>query len=210
MRGYRWSMAAVVVSAVLVSAAAGGVSAQARPAAAAAAAAGPVLEKIAPAGAVEVPDDKSCFTLTVKGTGFPAGRELVLDVGTDQAMGVLRGAPVRVTPDQAGAFGPTTFTPCGVTTHGSTESDFTCTDDRVRNGDCVKEQKGDVLQKGGRWFSRIVKVVAFNEEVEVMDPKERECDDPDICQDVHSVPERRTVRKWLAEADWPLKVTGTK
>ncbi|MFD8145332.1 hypothetical protein [Streptomyces sp. NPDC059708] len=206
MSGRRWWAVAVVVPAVLVPAASGGVPAQARPAAAA----GPVLEKIAPAGDIEVADDKSCFTVTVRGTGFPAGREVVLDVGTDRAMGVLRGAPVRVTPDEAGAFGPTAFTPCGVTTHGSTESDFTCTQERVRNGDCREQQVGVVLTKGSRWHSTLVKVAAAHEVVEVMDPKERECDDPDICQDVQSVPEKRTVRKWLAEVSWPLKVTGNR
>ncbi len=112
-----------------------GVPAQARVGAAASA---PVLEKIAPQGAVEVADDKSCFTVTVKGSGFVPGEATRLDVGTDQARGVLRGAPVTVTPDAEGNFGPTTFTPCGVTTHGSTESDFTCTLTHVTSRSAVR------------------------------------------------------------------------
>ncbi|MCI4078888.1 hypothetical protein [Streptomyces sp. MMS21 TC-5] len=153
----RWWPAVLVVAAVMPVVVAG-VPAQARVGAAASA---PVLEKIAPQGAVEVADDKSCFTVTVKGSGFVPGEATRLDVGTDQARGVLRGAPVTVTPDAEGNFGPTTFTPCGVTTHGSTESDFTCTLTHVDLKECREDQVGDVLQKGGRWFSSKVIVWAI-------------------------------------------------
>ncbi|CAM5653023.1 hypothetical protein SAVIM40S_03061 [Streptomyces avidinii] len=58
-----------------------------------------------------------------------------LEIGTDQAMGVLRGEPGPVHPDKDGTF-ESTFTPCGVTTHGSTETDHVCTQKDVDESTC--------------------------------------------------------------------------
>ncbi|MEU8779305.1 hypothetical protein [Streptomyces sp. NPDC048606] len=200
---------------VVVPVVAGGSSAQTR--GDGAAGPGPVLERVFPAGAVEVADDKSCFTLTVRGRGFvpdvvSKGRdgkalhsqEVRLAVGTDQAMGVLRGAPVSVYPDADGAF-ETTFTPCGVTTHGSKESDFTCTAKDVEHERCEEWEVGDVKQTGDRWVSRLVKVVATHEPCLAVEKADRRS-----CLKKHGTKSNFTGTQTLGRVTWPLTVTGTK
>ncbi|MET8755891.1 hypothetical protein ABZW32_38230 [Streptomyces sp. NPDC004667] len=166
-------------------------------------------------GAVEVEDDKSCFTLTVRGRGFVPdvvskakdgstlhSQEVRLSVGTDQAMGVLRGAPVTVFPDADGKF-EETFTPCGVTTHGSTESDYTCDAKKVKDEHCEEWEIGDVKQSGGRWVSRLVQVVATHEPCLAV-PK----DDRRDCFRKHGTKTNVTGTQTLGRVTWPLKVTG--
>ncbi|MFE5723692.1 hypothetical protein [Streptomyces erythrochromogenes] len=211
--GRTWWTAALV-SAVVVPALLAGAPAQAKQESAALA---PVLEKVSPAGTIEVVDDLSCFTVAVRGRGFTPdvvttterGEEVhsqavTLEAGTDQAMGVLRGAPVTVYPDANGTF-EETFTPCGVTTHGSTESDFTCKPADVERGDCKDYEVGDVKQKGGRWFSRVVKVTATHDPCTAT-ADERSCSMNRRQRDG----DRKLFRVRLGEVTWPLKVTGKK
>ncbi|MFE2156138.1 hypothetical protein ACFXAO_39595 [Streptomyces lavendulae] len=210
----RGRVCVAVVSLAMVPVLAGGSSAQTR---AEDAPAGPVLERVAPVGAVEVADDKSCFTLTVRGRGFVPdvvskgkdgstlhSQEVSLSVGTDQAMGVLRGAPVSVYPDADGVF-EKTFTPCGVTTHGSTESDFTCDAKKVEDGHCEEWEVGNVKQSGGRWVSRLVKVVATHEPCLGVEKDERRA-----CFKKHGTKGNFTGTQTLGRVTWPLKVTGKK
>ncbi|MFF0549458.1 hypothetical protein ACFYUL_10890 [Streptomyces sp. NPDC004311] len=205
-------VSAVVASLVLVPVLAGGSAAQAR---GEAVEGGPVLERVAPVGAVEVEDDKACFTLTVRGRGFvpdvvsKAGdgatlhsQEVRLAVGTDQAMGVLSGAPVSVYPDADGAF-EKTFRPCGVTTHGSTESDFTCTAKDAEHERCEEWEVGDVKQSGGRWVSRLVQVVATHEPCLAVEKADRRA-----CLKKHGTKDNFTGTQTLGRVTWPLKVTG--
>ncbi|MFF4448341.1 hypothetical protein [Streptomyces sp. NPDC001502] len=199
-RGVWW--AAVLVSAALVPVAAGVSGALPT-----AAGAGPALERVEPTGAVEVVDDHSCFEVTVKGHGFDPGSEVVLEVGTDQAMGVLRGAPVTVNPGKLGNFGPKTFKPCGLTTHGSTGSDHKCTDTEAKNGECLL---GTVVAgSGGRWVSNKVRVVAVTYKEEIRAVPAVPTPGPDG-EEPRMVNRKVKVRTVLAEVSWPLKVTGTK
>ncbi|MFF4293446.1 hypothetical protein ACFY0N_07285 [Streptomyces vinaceus] len=211
--GRTWWTAALV-SAVVVSALLAGAPAQATQENAAPA---PVLEKVSPAGTIEVVDDHSCFTVTVRGRGFTPdvvtttedGEEvhsqaITPEAGTDQAMGVLRGAPVTVYPDAKGTF-ERTFTPCGLTTHGSTESDFTCKGADVEHGDCKEYEVGDVKQKGGRWFSRVVKVTATH------DPCTATADENSCSMSrMRGEGGMKLLPVDLGEVTWPLKVTGKK
>ncbi|MFG2339767.1 hypothetical protein [Streptomyces yangpuensis] len=212
--GRAWWTAALLVSAVVVPALLAGAPAQAEQETAALT---PVLEKVSPAGTIEVVDDHTCFTVTVKGRGFTPdvvttteeGEEVhsqavTLEAGTDQAMGVLRGAPVTVYPDANGTF-ERTFTPCGLTTHGSTESDFTCKPADVDRGDCKEYEVGDVKQKGGRWFSRIVKVTATHDPCTAT-ADETSCD----MNRMHGDGDTKLLPVHLGEVTWPLKVTGKK
>ncbi|MFB6690063.1 hypothetical protein ACFCX3_06025 [Streptomyces virginiae] len=81
------------------------------------------------------------LNLTVEGRCVP-GETIRMEVGTDQAEGVLRGAPVTVTVDEHGNIAERTLTPCGVTTHVSTETDFTCKVENVEREQCRNDQIG--------------------------------------------------------------------
>jgi|GEM_PF-4997901 len=133
------------------------------------------LEKVSPADAVTVRDDHDCFTLEFKGHGFPPvviedGQDAVrvpvqLRVGTDRAMGALRGESTTVLPDEAGDFDPVTMNPCGITTHGSNEQDYVCkAEDLQKNSrwydKCREIGKGGRVQGGGEWKSSKVIVIA--------------------------------------------------
>ncbi|MFF5447067.1 hypothetical protein [Streptomyces sp. NPDC012888] len=207
-------MAVVLVSGALVPAVlGGGVGAVAAPAAATA----PVLEKVSPTGAIEVVDDKgySCFWVTVKGHGFAPdvvtekdGVEVHssvvrLEVGTDQAMGVLSGEPDLVYPDKDGNF-EARFRPCGLTTHGSIETDHVCTQEDVDASTCPINSVGDVTQRSRRWVSTKVRVVARD------DVCEKNGLDEDDCKERRRSRELPFTDPVLAEVTWPLKVTGKK
>lgn len=183
----------------------------------AAGAVSPVLEKVSPLGTVEVEDDKGyfCATLTVKGSGFTPdvvteqdGMEvhssvIRLDAGTEQAMGVLNGAPVQVYPDAEGTL-TATFRPCGFTTHGAQETDHVCTQADVDSSACPKNSVGDVEQRSRRWVSTKVWVRAYNDSCRQDAVEEEECvsrlsEDEAFARHFH-----------VAQVSWPLKVTGRK
>ncbi|WP_327387884.1 hypothetical protein [Streptomyces sp. NBC_01207] len=108
---------------------------------------------------------------------------------------------MTVTPDVDGSFGPTTFTPCGVTTHGSTESDVTCTESHVIHNECRKDQVGE-LHKGGRWYSTKV-IVAATAVRPSPHGKERKTSGPKSYDSA-------MMEVGLAAVSWPLKVTNQK
>ncbi|MFJ6797303.1 hypothetical protein [Streptomyces sp. NPDC091268] len=127
-----------------------------------------------------------------------------LDVGTEQAMGVLRGAPVTVHPGKDGTF-ESTFTPCGVTTHGSTETDHVCRQKDVDASTCPTHSVGDVEQRGRRWVSSKVRVVAHDEPCMRGTSADRgQCEERKVGGEFDLYPQA------LAEVSWPLKVTGRK
>ncbi|MFC8919505.1 hypothetical protein ACFT5C_27440 [Streptomyces sp. NPDC057116] len=145
-----------MVVAATVSPALGGVPAQAGDAK-------PTLEKVAAMGMVVAQDDKSRFDLRIKGHGFEPGEKIKLDVGTDQAVGVLSGAPVMVTVDKNGNIPEMDLHPKGITTHGSTEKDFTCKAEDVERGRCKEHEIGNGVQEGSVWRSTTVHVAAYRE-----------------------------------------------
>ncbi|MEV0246786.1 hypothetical protein AB0H76_09380 [Nocardia sp. NPDC050712] len=127
----------------------------------------PQLEKISPDGTISVRDDKDCFTASVKGSGFAPGKPGKIQVGTDIAMGTLRGDDVAFTADKDGNFGPVNLQPCGLTTHYSTEQNHTCTDEDLRpssssqwSEECEGHGKGAVVQSGQRHFATTVVISA--------------------------------------------------
>ncbi|MFK0223735.1 hypothetical protein ACIQWN_36815 [Streptomyces vinaceus] len=192
----------------------------------------PVLEKVAPDGDVVVQDDKSCFTVTVQGHGFEPSRTIrsgnatirtarvKLGVGTDQAMGVLSQNPAEVFPDADGTILPTEIKACGVTTHGSTESDFVCTEDHVEHGICPKGSVGDVRQGGSRWVSTKVKVVAegsvprvsAEERTRQLDEVRERCAAENKsaawCKVEVASKSAELKEPFSLAVSWPLKVTG--
>ena len=125
----------------------------------------PALEAVSPQGEVAVKDDKSCFTLTVKGHGFRPGEPVALLVGTDQATGALRGDSKVVTPGPQGGFPATTLSPCGITTHGGSETTHVCTAEDDVNGalwhdECISVGPGVVVHSNHSWKSKTVIVHA--------------------------------------------------
>ncbi|MER6488599.1 hypothetical protein ABT264_34245 [Streptomyces virginiae] len=190
MAARKWWMAMAL--AVMVTPVLGGAAAQAEDAV-------PVLEKLAPAGTITVKDDKSCFDLQVTGNGFEPNEQIQLNVGTDRAMGVLKGAPVTVTTDTNGEITPLWLHPCQITTHGAIERDFTCTANDVERGDCQEHQIGDVITSGSRWRSTQVWVQASREV-----PAEPHPDDgsPYLGNEPYWKP--------VTHVTWPLEITSLK
>ncbi|MFC9439249.1 hypothetical protein [Nocardia sp. NPDC057030] len=151
-RGFRLAGAGCAVAAALLTVAP---SAMADPE--------PRLEKVSPAE-ISVKNDHDCFTAVFKGSGFMPGKTVDLRIGTDAAMGALRGDTTTAVPDQAGNF-ESSFNTCGLTTHGSTFSDHTCTkaDYDVSSSwysACKPYSAGIVVKNGTRWVSRKVVVNA--------------------------------------------------